>query len=180
MSHTLASDESARPVSATSVTPRRRSAGMMALSSLDSPEFEISRQMSPEVTMPRSPCAASAGCTKNDGVPRVARDASFSALLQEMSTKGLGLAAIVDGHTPVGIFTDGDLRRLIETGADLRQRVAHEVMHPRPHLIRAGALAVDAADLMERHRITSLLVVDGKGELVGALNTYDLLRAKVI
>jgi arabinose-5-phosphate isomerase len=115
-----------------------------------------------------------------DGVPRVARGASFSALLQEMSGKGLGLAAIVDGNTPVGIFTDGDLRRLIETGADLRQRAAHEVMHPRPHLIRSGALAVDAADLMERHRITSLLVVDGKGDLVGALNTYDLLRAKVI
>jgi arabinose-5-phosphate isomerase len=97
-----------------------------------------------------------------------------------MSGKGLGLTAIVDGNTPVGIFTDGDLRRLIETGADLRQRVAHEVMHPRPHLIRAGALAVDAADLMERHRITSLLVVDARGDLVGALNTYDLLRAKVI
>jgi len=54
------------------------------------------------------------------------------------------------------------------------------VMHPRPHLIRAGALAVDAADLMERHRITSVLVVDAEGALVGALNTYDLLRAKVI
>jgi arabinose-5-phosphate isomerase len=115
-----------------------------------------------------------------DGVPSVARDASFSTLLQEMSVKGLGLAAVVDGNTPVGIFTDGDLRRLIETGADLRQRVAHEVMHPRPHLIRSGALAVDAADLMERHRITSVLVVDAKGDLVGALNTYDLLRAKVI
>jgi len=79
MSHTLASDESARPVSATRVTPRRRSAGMMALSSLDSPEFEISRQTSPEVTMPRSPCAASAGCTKNDGVPV---EASVAAILR--------------------------------------------------------------------------------------------------
>jgi len=115
-----------------------------------------------------------------DAVPRVPRDADFSTLLRVMSAKGLGLAAIVDGDTPVGIFTDGDLRRLIETGADLRQRAAHEVMHPRPHLIRASALAVDAADLMERHRITSVLVVDANGELVGALNTYDLLHAKVI
>ncbi len=79
MSDTRASDESGRPVSATSVTPRRRSAGMMALSSLDSPEFEISRQTSPDVTMPRSPCAASAGCTKNDGVPV---DASVAAILR--------------------------------------------------------------------------------------------------
>ena len=115
-----------------------------------------------------------------DGVPSVGRDASFSALLKEMSGKGLGVAAIVDGDTPIGIFTDGDLRRLIETGDDLRARVAHEVMHPRPHLVRADALAVDAADAMERFRVTSMLVVDAKGALVGALNTNDLLRAKVI
>ncbi len=115
-----------------------------------------------------------------DDVPSVGRDASFSALLREMSSKGLGMAAIVDGNTPVGVFTDGDLRRLIETGADLRPRLAHEVMHASPRMIRAGALAVDAADLMERHRITNLLVVDAKGELVGAINTYDLLHAKVI
>ncbi|HEX7637645.1 MAG TPA: KpsF/GutQ family sugar-phosphate isomerase [Burkholderiaceae bacterium] len=115
-----------------------------------------------------------------DAVPAVGRDASFSTLLKTMSSKGLGLAAIVDGETPVGVFTDGDLRRLIETGGDLRGRVAHEVMHPRPRLIRADALAVDAASEMERHRITSLLVVDGRGRLVGALNTYDLLHAKVI
>ena len=117
---------------------------------------------------------------KGDDVPSVGRDASFSALLKEMSSKGLGMAAVVDGHTPVGVFTDGDLRRLIETGADLRQRAAHEVMRGSPRMIRASALAVDAADLMERHRITSLLVVDARGELVGALNTYDLLHAKVI
>ena len=74
-----------------------------------------------------------------DAVPAVARDASFSTLLQVMSGKGLGMTAVVDGRTPVGIFTDGALRRLIETGADLRRLVAHEVRHPRPHLIRAGA-----------------------------------------
>ena len=115
-----------------------------------------------------------------DAVPSVGRDASFSELLTEMTRKGLGVTAIVEGATPVGIFTDGDLRRLIETGDDLRGRIAHEVMHPRPHLIRADALAVDAADAMERFRVTSLLVVDAHGDLVGAINTNDLLRAKVI
>jgi len=115
-----------------------------------------------------------------DAVPTVPRDASFSTLLQVMSSKGLGMAAVVDGRTPVGIFTDGDLRRLIETGDDLRGRVAQEVMHASPHLVRADALAVDAADAMERYRVTCLLVVDGRGDLVGALNTNDLLRAKVI
>lgn len=115
-----------------------------------------------------------------DAVPTVPRDATFSELLHEMSNKGLGMAAIVDGRTPLGVFTDGDLRRLIETGTDLRRNVAHEVMQPRPRVVRADALAVDAADLMEQHRVTTLLVVDAQGELVGAINTNDLMRAKVI
>jgi len=113
-------------------------------------------------------------------VPRVPRDADFSALLTEMSAKGLGAAAVVDGDTPVGIFTDGDLRRLIETGADLRRLRADAVMHAPPRLVRDDALAAEAADLMEQHRVTSLLVVDAQGRLVGAINTNDLLRAKVI
>jgi len=113
-------------------------------------------------------------------VPRVSRDADFSALLTEMSAKGLGAAAVVDGDTPVGIFTDGDLRRLIETGADLRRLRADAVMHAPPRLVRDDALAAEAADLMEQHRVTSLLVVDAQGRLVGAINTNDLLRAKVI
>jgi len=79
-----------------------------------------------------------------------------------------------------GIFTDGDLRRLIETGADLRGLAASEVMHTGPKLIRGEALAVEAAALMERHRVTGLLVVDAEGRLVGALNSNDLMRAKVI
>jgi arabinose-5-phosphate isomerase len=116
-----------------------------------------------------------------DAVPRVAADASFTAMLREMTGKGLGFAAIAaaDG-TIEGIFTDGDLRRLIERGADLRARSAREVMHPSPKRIRADALAVEAADLMEQHRVTSVLVVDEAGKLVGALNSNDLMRAKVI
>jgi arabinose-5-phosphate isomerase len=116
-----------------------------------------------------------------DAVPRVAPEASFHALLREMTGKGLGFAAVVDvGGRPIGIFTDGDLRRLIEADADLRALTAAEVMHRAPRLVRADALAVDAAEVMERHRITSVLVVDAAGALVGALNSNDLMRAKVI
>jgi arabinose-5-phosphate isomerase len=116
-----------------------------------------------------------------DDVPRVAPDATFTAMLREMTGKGLGFTAIAGADGSVqGIFTDGDLRRLIERGADLRALVARDVMHPSPKRIRADALAVEAADLMEQSRITSVLVVDDAGALVGALNSNDLMRAKVI
>jgi arabinose-5-phosphate isomerase len=120
-----------------------------------------------------------------EAVPRVAPGASFNELLREMTGKGLGFAAVVgeDGR-PAGIFTDGDLRRLIERGEgdmrELRRLTAAAVMHRGPRLVREDALAVDAAGLMEQHRITSVLVVDAAGVLVGALNTNDLMRAKVI
>ncbi len=117
---------------------------------------------------------------RGDALPRVPRDIGFIDMMHVMTDKGLGFAVVVEDERPVGIFTDGDLRRLIETGADLRALRAHEVMHGGPKHVRADALAVDAADLMEQHRITSVLVVDGDGKLVGALNTNDLLRAKVI
>ena len=116
-----------------------------------------------------------------EAVPRVAPDASFNQLLREMTGKGLGFTAVVDPvGRPAGIFTDGDLRRLIERGVDLRTLQAHQVMHTGPRLVRANDLAVDAAGLMEQHRITSVLVVDEEGLLVGALNSNDLIRAKVI
>ena len=91
---------------------------------------------------------------------------------------GLGMkAAIFDVD---GVLTDGDLRRLIERGADLRALTAEAVMHRAPRLVQDTALAVDAAGVMEQHRITSVLVVDAEGKLVGALNSNDLMRAKVI
>ena len=114
-------------------------------------------------------------------VPRVAPEARFMELLREMTDKGLGATAIVDADSRVlGIFTDGDLRRLVARGMDLRSLTAREVMHPRPHLVRDDALAVDAADLMEAQRVTSMLVVDAEDRLVGALNSNDLMRSKVI
>jgi arabinose-5-phosphate isomerase len=116
-----------------------------------------------------------------EAVPTVAPNASFNELLREMTKKGLGFTAVVDGAgRAMGIFTDGDLRRLIERGADLRALTAEQVMHPGPRLVRDDALAVDAAGVMEQHRITSVLVVDAQGRLVGALNSNDLMRAKVI
>jgi arabinose-5-phosphate isomerase len=118
-----------------------------------------------------------------DAVPRVTPGATFGELLREMTGKGLGFTAVADdAGRPLGIFTDGDLRRLIEHGehADLRSLTAERVMHAAPRLVRAGALAVEAAGVMELHRVTSVLVVDEAGLLVGALNSNDLMRAKVI
>ena len=116
-----------------------------------------------------------------DAVPCVRPDTTFTAMLREMTGKGLGFTAVVDADRGVcGIFTDGDLRRLIERGVDLRPLHAHHVMHPNPKLVRADSLAVEAAAVMEQHRITSVLVIDAQGALVGALNSNDLMRAKVI
>ena len=116
-----------------------------------------------------------------DALPRVKPDADFSSLMREMSSKGLGAAAVVDDADHIlGIFTDGDLRRLVEQGKDLRACRAADVMHTAPKTIAHTALAVDAADMMERLRITSVLVVDAEGRLCGAINSNDLMRAKVI
>ena len=114
-------------------------------------------------------------------VPRVLAQAGFSELMREMSAKGAGAAAVVDDQGRVlGIFTDGDLRRRIEAGADLRGTTAEQVMHPRPRTIGSDALAVDAAALMEAHSITSVLVLDAQARLVGMVHIGDLMRAKVI
>ena len=118
---------------------------------------------------------------KGDQVPHVLPDASFTELMREMSQKGLGASAIVDEHHNIlGIFTDGDLRRLIEKGVDLRALHAKEVMHANPRTVLHDALAVEAAELMEQFQITSVLVVNESGALCGALNSNDLMRAKVI
>ena len=118
---------------------------------------------------------------KGADVPQVGPDAEFTALMREMSSKGLGATSVTDADGRVlGVFTDGDLRRLIEKGVDLRSLSARDVMHPHPRTIRPDALAVEAAEMMELHRVTSILVVDAQGLLCGALNSNDLMRAKVI
>lgn len=116
-----------------------------------------------------------------NAVPRILSQAGLTEVMHEMSRKGLGAVAIVDEREQLlGVFTDGDLRRLVEKGGDLRVVVARDVMSRAPKTVAPNALAVDAAQLMERHRITSVLVVDDAGLLCGALNSNDLMRAKVI
>ncbi|MEH0168431.1 KpsF/GutQ family sugar-phosphate isomerase [Roseateles microcysteis] len=116
-----------------------------------------------------------------DALPRVGLDAGFTEMMREMSAKALGAAVIVDAADKVlGIFTDGDLRRLVESGRDLRSLQATDVMKKGPRTIRAEALAVDAAELMETARITLVLVVDEQNTLQGAISINDLMSAKVI
>jgi len=116
-----------------------------------------------------------------EAVPRVSAQADFSTLMREMSAKGLGATAVVDeAGLVIGIFTDGDLRRLVEKGVDLRSGRAAQFMHANPVTIQADALAVEAAEMMEARKITSVLVVDSEQKLCGALNSNDLMRAKVI
>jgi arabinose-5-phosphate isomerase len=118
---------------------------------------------------------------KHDKIPRVPPDTALPQMLREMGAKGMGATAVVDGAGhPIGVFTDGDLRRLIEKGIDLRTVEAAQVMHANPHAIRDDRLAAEAADMMERAKINCMLVVDETGALVGAFNSNDLMRAKVI
>ncbi|KAB2920974.1 MAG: KpsF/GutQ family sugar-phosphate isomerase [Dechloromonas sp.] len=116
-----------------------------------------------------------------DRVPAVREDTEITAAVVAMSRGGLGLVAITDGDSrPLGIFTDGDLRRAFEKQVDLRQGTIASVMHPAPHTIAADRLAVEAVEMMERLRINALLVTDREGRLTGALNMHDLFTAKVI
>ncbi|NHZ96645.1 KpsF/GutQ family sugar-phosphate isomerase [Massilia sp. CCM 8734] len=116
-----------------------------------------------------------------DAVPAVTADVSLSVALLEITQKGMGMTAIVDdaGH-PVGVFTDGDLRRLIERVQDFTKITIRDVMHADPRRVGPDQLAVDAVAIMEEFRINQMLVVDCAGKLVGALHIHDLTRAKVI
>ena len=116
-----------------------------------------------------------------DDVPRVRVEDGFDRLMREISAKNMGASAVVDPEGRVqGIFTDGDLRRRIEDGTDLRHATAGALMHKHPRTISEEALAVDAAQLMEQHGITSVLVVDAQSRLVGMVHIRDLMLAKVI
>lgn len=118
---------------------------------------------------------------RGDDVPAVSLDATLPEAILEITRKRLGMTAVLkNGGKVAGIFTDGDLRRTVEKIPDLRAAKITEVMSPAPHLIRPQALAVEAVELMERHKINQLLVVDDQGVLVGALNMHDLFRAKVV
>jgi arabinose-5-phosphate isomerase len=116
-----------------------------------------------------------------DAVPRVKPDALLTDALLEISHKGMGMTAIVDdAGRPVGVFTDGDLRRLIEKVQDFSTLAIRDVMHANPRRVHPEQLAVDAVAVMEEFRINQMLVVDADDVLVGALHIHDLTRAKVI
>jgi arabinose-5-phosphate isomerase len=116
-----------------------------------------------------------------DDVPRVAVDATLSQALLEITQKGMGMTAVVDAEgRPIGVFTDGDLRRLIERVQDFSKVLIRDVMHADPRRIHPEQMAVDAVAIMEEFRINQMLVVDGDDKLVGALHIHDLTRAKVI
>ena len=117
-----------------------------------------------------------------DEVPRVGPDASITEALVEITRKRLGMTAVADADGRLlGLYTDGDLRRSLDDDhVDLRNTRIDAVMTRSPRTIGADALAVEAAQLMETHKINALLVVDGAQRLVGALNIHDLLRARVV
>jgi len=118
---------------------------------------------------------------KEAHIPSVSIDASLRQGLLEMSGKGLGLTAIVDAdQQPIGIFTDGDLRRAFEKNVNVATASIQEVMHRNPTTIHQNQLAIEAVEIMEQRKINALLVVDDAGKLVGALNMHDLLLAKVV
>ncbi len=116
-----------------------------------------------------------------EDLPSVGADASLSEALMEMSRKRLGMTAVVDaGGRLVGLFTDGDLRRALDTDLDVRTAGIAQVMTRAPRTIGADQLAVEAARMLAQYKINGLIVVDGEGRAVGALNIHDLLRAKVV
>jgi arabinose-5-phosphate isomerase len=114
---------------------------------------------------------------RNERVPAVSADVTLRDALLEMTDKGLGMTAIVDGENHIlGIYTDGDLRRTLDTGADIRSTTIREVMHTNCTTTSADVLAAEALHLLEENKITSLLVADDDNVLVGALNIHDLFR----
>ena len=116
-----------------------------------------------------------------EDVPAVEQNVTLSQGLVEMTRKGLGMTAIVDGdHRLLGVFTDGDLRRALDTGIDVHGTRMADVMHGDCIVGTDDMLAAEAVHLLEQHKITSLLITDKNTRLIGALNVHDLFRAGVM
>ncbi len=117
----------------------------------------------------------------DESLPQVKRGTSLRDALLEMTQKGLGMTVVMeDDGRLAGIFTDGDLRRTLDKGIDVRQALIDEVMTPHGKTARAEMLAAEALKIMEDHKISALVVVDDQDKPVGALNMHDLLRAGVM
>lgn len=116
-----------------------------------------------------------------EAVPMVAPDTLLSDALLEVTRKGLGMTAIVDGERRLlGIFTDGDLRRTMDQGVDVHTTPVRDVMTRHAKTASQGMLAAEALQIMETSKINGLMVLDAEGKLIGALNMHDLLRAGVV
>ncbi|HET8598323.1 MAG TPA: KpsF/GutQ family sugar-phosphate isomerase [Castellaniella sp.] len=113
-------------------------------------------------------------------LPRVSPDTLIPDALTEMSSKGMGMTIVLEGDRPVGIFTDGDLRRMIGQHGDIRALPVSAGMSRHPRAIAAAAPAIEAASIMDAHKLNQMLVLDADGLLLGALHMHDLLAAKVI
>ncbi len=117
----------------------------------------------------------------NERLPVVKLDATLKEAVVEISNKGLGLVAVVDENMCLnGIITDGDLRRIMDTDADIRVLKAYQIMTKNPKVVSPDDLAVDALYLMEKYQITGMVVVDNKQRMVGAFNMHDLFKAKIV
>jgi arabinose-5-phosphate isomerase len=117
----------------------------------------------------------------DSAIPRVTADVRLKDGLLEMTQKGLGMTAIVDHQQGIlGVFTDGDLRRALDTGVDVHETTMNDIMHKECKTTTSDVLAVEAVHLMEENKITALLVADDDNRLIGALNIHDLFRAGIM
>ena len=118
---------------------------------------------------------------QGESVPKTLNTSSIKQALLEITAKRLGMTVVVDSNDQVlGIFTDGDLRRLLEKSSNLDSSNLQDVMTVKPRTISPEMLAAEAVEMMERFRINQLVVVDNAGKLLGALNMHDLFAAKII
>jgi arabinose-5-phosphate isomerase len=116
-----------------------------------------------------------------DDVPAVGPQDTLRDGLMEMTQKGFGMTAIVDDARRIlGIFTDGDLRRALDDGADVHTTSMDEIMHTSCKTTTEDVLAAEAVHVLEENKITALLVADDKERLIGALNIHDLFRAGIM
>lgn len=116
-----------------------------------------------------------------EAVPTVAAGASIAEATREISRGGIGMTVVISPERHVlGIFTDGDLRRAIVGDVDLQAMTVADVMTPKPRVLGPDKLAAEAVEMMDKHRINQIPVVDDKGLLIGALNMHDLFTAKAL
>ncbi|WP_447976782.1 KpsF/GutQ family sugar-phosphate isomerase [Candidatus Nitrospira bockiana] len=118
---------------------------------------------------------------QGEAIPRVSRRASVHQAILEMTSKKLGMTTVVgDDGRLTGVITDGDLRRVLERGMDVRTMRAEDIGSRSPKSIGPDALAARAVQTMEQHSITSLVVLDDDGNLVGVIHLHDLLKSGIV